>query len=240
MGNAANRGALLPNVKADIEAKLNSAEAAADQLEATPVERLNELAALPFLETRARILQKTLKLPDVVKALHRLKQLQNNELCALTDVFYAMPLQRASELQMAVDADTAEAGERFPLLGCVLSIKDCIVYKGSSCTQGFLKGYNRPYDHTAPLIAHLESLGAVVVCKGNVSQALMSSESRCVLIRVEKAAPPFLYALVIGSNMVFGSTSHPLPAHRGRTAGGSSGGDAANVARCVNPRPLPS
>jgi Asp-tRNA(Asn)/Glu-tRNA(Gln) amidotransferase A subunit family amidase len=111
---------------------------------------------------------------------------------------------------VAVDADAAAAAELYPLLGCVLSIKDSVVYKGSSCTHGFRKGYNQPYDITAPLIGHLERLGAVVVCKGNVSQALMSSES---------------------SNMVFGSTSHPLPDHRGRSAGGSSGGDAANVAR---------
>ena len=212
MGNSNSHGRsrarLLPEVEAEIEEKLHCAAAAELPLLVSP-DRVDELAELGFLELRVAVAAGRASLPEVVAALHIRKQQLGNRLRSLTDVFLADPLRRAREMQELLLRDGVERLAELPLLGCVLSLKDSVIYRGSSSTQGFLNGYRKPYDKSAPLIDHLEALGAVVVCKGNVPQALMSCESL---------------------NCVFGAVSNPTPGHLCRTAGGSSGGEAANLA----------
>ena len=210
MGNSHghSRAQLLPEVAAEIEEKLRCS-AAAELPRLVSAERVDELAELSFLELRAALAAGRASLPEAVAALHVRKQRLGNRLRSLTDVFLADPLRRAQEMQQALGRDSARSIEALPLLGCVLSLKDSVIFRGSSSTQGFLKGYRKPYARSAPLVDHLEALGALVVCKGNVPQALMSCESL---------------------NCVFGAVSNPTPGHLGRTAGGSSGGEAVNLA----------
>ena len=210
MGNSSSHGRarLLPEVRADIEEKLLCLENDESLSRVDPA-RVDELAGRSFLELRALIGDRLATLPEAVLALHVRKQRQNNRHCSLTDVFLSGPLRRAEEMQARFESDPDGTLRDLPLLGCILSLKDSVLFRGSSSTQGFAKGYGKPYERSAPLVDFLEALGAVVVCKGNVPQALMSCES---------------------TNGVFGAVSHPAPGHLDRTAGGSSGGEAVNVA----------
>ena len=202
----------------DIETKLFCQESQDLRFTAT---ELHEACTPSFLQIQRRLMPADeedapslprISIQELFQRFHHQKQLLRNANFALTDVFYAAPLSRA----IALDAKilTRDPTDNFvkhhPLLGCILSIKDSVMYRGSSSTHGFKVGYNKPFEKTAGIIAHLENLGAIVVCKGNVPQALMTCES---------------------NNFLFGNTSHPLDPSR--TAGGSSGGEAANLATFV-------
>lgn len=111
------------------------------------------------------------------------------------------------QLQTEIDAKPQSCLATKPLLGFVLSIKDSIIYKDADCSYGLFSNINHPFKKTAKLIKYLEKQGALVSCKGNLPQYAMSLES---------------------SNEVFGNVSNPWD--NKRTAGGSTGGDAALIA----------
>ena len=108
-------------------------------------------------------------------------------------------------LRAADGADEARSrGERRPLLGLPVTVKDSIEVCGLPCTGGSLarEGYRPARDAT--VVARLRAAGAVVLAKTNVPEYSSSYET---------------------DNLVFGRTNHPLDPTR--TAGGSSGGEGA-------------
>src|SRR6266404_3837705 len=118
-----------------------------------------------------------------------------------------------------IDADGARAQARGaedavhsgaalgPLHGVPITIKSCIDVAGWSCPAGSLlrKDYVAPSD--APLVARLREAGAILVGNTNTPEFLMAYET---------------------DNLVSGKTSNPWDLLR--SAGGSSGGEAAAIA----------
>ncbi len=118
-----------------------------------------------------------------------------------------------------IDADGARAQARGaedavhsgaalgPLHGVPITIKSCIDVAGWPCPAGSLlrKDYVAPSD--APLVARLREAGAILVGNTNTPEFLMAYET---------------------DNLVSGKTSNPWDLSR--SAGGSSGGEAAAIA----------
>src|SRR3977135_3892716 len=94
-----------------------------------------------------------------------------------------------------------------PLHGVPITIKSCIDVAGWSCPAGSLlrKDYVAPSD--APLVARLREAGAILLGNTNTPEFLMAYET---------------------DNLVSGKTSNPWDLSR--SAGGSSGGEAAAIA----------
>jgi amidase len=118
---------------------------------------------------------------------------------------------RARDAAVAADA-ALERGERRPLLGVPMTVKEAFNVAGLPTTWGseLFSDWIAPAD--ADAVARLKAAGAVILGKTNV--------------------PPFL-ADWQSANPVYGRTNHPLDATR--TPGGSSGGAAAALASGMVP-----
>lgn len=116
-------------------------------------------------------------------------------------------LRRDAALVEAKDADRRlAAGERLPLLGVPVAVKDDMDVAGEPTAFGCAGDY-RPVAEDGILVRQLRAAGAVIVGKTNT--------------------PEFgLWPITEGS--AFGVTRNPW--HLGHTPGGSSGGSAAAVA----------
>lgn len=110
--------------------------------------------------------------------------------------------------QAARQADAALArGERKPLLGVPVTVKENFHVAGLVTSVGNLDYAGNVSPHDAPAVAALRDAGAVVVGKTNVPLALADLQTY---------------------NAVYGVTSNPWDL--ARTPGGSSGGSAAAIA----------
>jgi amidase len=118
----------------------------------------------------------------------------------------------------AADRELAAGSTRGPLHGVPFSIKDSIEQAGTRCTAGTWGRRNAPPSTTdATLVARLRRAGAIPIARTNLPDLLFAFES---------------------ANLLFGQTNNPYdPA---RTAGGSSGGEAALIAACGSPLGLGS
>jgi aspartyl-tRNA(Asn)/glutamyl-tRNA(Gln) amidotransferase subunit A len=124
--------------------------------------------------------------------------------------------KRALEAAARVDA-RVKAGERLPLAGVPLAVKDNILVSGAEATacSKILKGFVAPY--TATAVARLEAAGAVVVATTNMDEFAMGSSNE---------------------TSAYGPVKNPLDPER--IPGGSSGGSAAAVASGIVPLALGS
>ena len=143
---------------------------------------------------------------DVVQAHFDRIRLVEPRIGALTTVTVERALARAA------DADRRRAsGDRAPLLGVPVVVKDNISTRGVRTTAGsrILDRYVPCYDAT--VVRKLEAAGAVVIAKANCDEFAMGSSNE---------------------NSAFGPTRNPWATDR--IPGGSSGGSAAAVAaRCA-------
>ncbi|GAA6008101.1 hypothetical protein JCM10207_007030 [Rhodosporidiobolus poonsookiae] len=122
----------------------------------------------------------------------------------LTEPLFDRALARAAKL----DAHLAETGEVVgPLHGLPISLKEQFDIEGVESTMGFVSCIGRIAPRSAALVTLLERLGAVIHCRTNIPQTLLSDES---------------------VNHLFGRTLNPF--NTSLTAGGSSGGEAALLA----------
>lgn len=114
--------------------------------------------------------------------------------------------ERAREAARAADAALAR-GERRPLLGVPVTVKEAFNVEGLPTTWG-IPGTGQPAAaEDAVLVRRLKAAGAVVLGKTNVAMQLADWQS---------------------SNPVYGTTNNPWDL--ARTPGGSSGGGAAALA----------
>ena len=116
-------------------------------------------------------------------------------------------------LEHAEEADLLRrAGDRRPLLGLPVTIKESIDVAGLPCTGGSFARAGYVPVRDATVVRRLRDAGAIVLAKSNVPEYSSAYET---------------------DNAVHGRTNHPHdPA---RTPGGSSGGEAALAAAEATP-----
>jgi amidase len=116
-------------------------------------------------------------------------------------------------LSAADEADRARAqGDRRPLLGLPVTVKDSLEVAGLPATGGSLARADYVPDRDATVVRRLREAGAIVLAKTNLPEYSSSYET---------------------DNLVYGRTVHPLDPER--TPGGSSGGEAALAAADASP-----
>ncbi|KKP03942.1 hypothetical protein THAR02_03924 [Trichoderma harzianum] len=124
----------------------------------------------------------------------------------LTEIFFDDAIERARQLdkqrQQFVGGKTLP-----PLFGLPISIKDTFQIQGHDTSTGLACYVDAPAKEHSAIAAMLLDLGAVLYCKTNVPQTVMTGDS---------------------DNNVFGRTLNPRNASM--TAGGSTGGEGALLA----------
>ena len=158
-------------------------------------------------ELAQRIRSKTLSPVEVMAAfLGRIDSVNPKLNAVVTLADDAM--ERAREAEEAV----ARGNELGPLHGVPFTIKDCIDTEGVLTTRGSKLFEDRVPDADAPVVRRLKDAGGVLIGKTNMPEFALWWET---------------------GNAVFGRTENPW--NIGRTAGGSSGGEAAALAAGLSP-----
>jgi len=131
---------------------------------------------------------------------------RNPKLNAFVDCQPEAVLAQAREAEKAILRGDGDKDELGPLHGVPLSIKSSIDVAGHLCEAGsrLRAGYIASED--APLVARLRAAGAVILGVTNAPELLMAWET---------------------DNLLYGRTNNPWDLTR--TAGGSSGGEAAAI-----------
>lgn len=95
-----------------------------------------------------------LRLAKVVDYFHKLKQKEQNYHQNLVKVMYDEPKKRALVLDEEIKKKN---GEKLPLTGFVMSIKDSLIFKNTDCTCGFAVnvGNKTYYKKNEKVIKHL-------------------------------------------------------------------------------------
>ncbi|KAM3572655.1 hypothetical protein VYU27_005341 [Nannochloropsis oceanica] len=128
---------------------------------------------------------------------------------AVTEEFYdgALTEARQKDRQLALTRPGCSSKNLGLLEGMPISIKDHINVKGKDSTTGAACRCFQPVLQDALVVELLRDAGAIILCKTNVPQCLMLPET---------------------TNNIWGTTVTPWDLRR--TAGGSSGGEAALIA----------
>lgn len=124
----------------------------------------------------------------------------------LTEIFFDEGIERARQL----DRERRESPDHTalrPLYGLPVSLKDSFQVAGKDTSTGLAYFVNEPAEENSALAALLLDLGAVLYCKTNLPQTIMTCDSE---------------------NNVFGRTLNPH--NIALTAGGSTGGEGALIA----------
>ena len=119
---------------------------------------------------------------------------------------YRVVLEESARAEAATAQRRLDAGERLPLLGVPVAIKDDVDVAGEVTTMG-TSAHGPAKEHDAEVVRRLREAGAVIVGKTHVPEL-------CIW--------PFTESLT------FGATRNPWDV--GRTPGGSSGGSGVAVA----------
>jgi len=126
--------------------------------------------------------------------------------------------ERALREAEAADRALARGEAAGPLHGVPFSIKDSLEVVGTVCTAGALgRAGAAPSTQDAEVVARLRRAGAIPLARTNLPDLLFAFET---------------------DNLLFGRTNNPYDTSR--TAGGSSGGEAALIASCGSPLGLGS
>ncbi len=164
---------------------------------------MNELTFLPAVMMAERIRKREISPVEVLES--HLAQI--GRLNPRLNAFVQVDVERAKKA--ARDAETAIVqGEKLgPLHGVPVSIKSSIEVAGLRCESGTRLRAGHVATQDAPLVARLRAAGAIVLGVTNTPELLMAWET---------------------DNLLYGRTNNPWDLDR--TAGGSSGGEAAAIA----------
>jgi Asp-tRNA(Asn)/Glu-tRNA(Gln) amidotransferase A subunit family amidase len=162
-----------------------------------------ELVFLPAVELAEKIRQKKLSPVELVQAHLKRIEMLNPKLNAFIQVDDEGAMRQARIAEEAVVSGKALG----PLHGVPISVKSSIEVAGMRCEAGtkLRAGYVAKND--APLVRRLRAAGAIVLGLTNCPELLMAWET---------------------DNLLYGRTNNPW--NLARTAGGSSGGEAAAIA----------
>ncbi|MGH9511034.1 MAG: amidase [Terriglobales bacterium] len=165
-----------------------------------------QLTLIPATAMAQQIRQRQISSVELVQAhLTKIKRL-NPQLNAFVQVRTEEALQEArmaDELSLRSDKTRCELG---PLHGVPLSIKSSIDVAGMRCEAGTKLRNGHVATDDAPLVARLRKAGAIILGMTNAAELLMAWET---------------------DNLLYGRTNNPWDTSR--TAGGSSGGEAAAI-----------
>lgn len=123
----------------------------------------------------------------------------------MTEIFFDEAIERARSLDKARKSHPDR--QLPPFFGLPISLKDSYKLIGKDATIGITCFVGKPAARNSPLVDMLLELGAVLYCKTNVPQTMMSAET---------------------DNNIFGQTVNP--ANKNLGSGGSSGGEGALIA----------
>jgi amidase len=124
----------------------------------------------------------------------------------LTEIFFDEAIERARQLDRERQENPSEKALP-PLFGLPVSLKDSFQVFQHDTSTGLACYVNKPAKENSALAAMLLDLGAVLFCKTNLPQSIMTADSE---------------------NNVFGRTLNPH--NTTLTAGGSTGGEGALIA----------
>ncbi|KUJ21215.1 amidase [Mollisia scopiformis] len=122
----------------------------------------------------------------------------------LTEIFFDEAIECARSLDKQRKANPEK--QLGPFHGLPISLKDSFKLKGKDATIGLVCFVGAPAEENSALVDLLQSLGAVLYCKTNVPQTMMTADSE---------------------NNIFGRTLNPNNIRL--TAGGSTGGEGALI-----------
>ena len=123
----------------------------------------------------------------------------------LTEIFFDKAIERARQLDHERQNNPGKALP--PFYGLPISLKDSFQVSGYDTSTGLACFVNEPAEEDSGTAAMLLDLGAVLYCKTNLPQSIMTGDS---------------------DNNVFGRTLNPR--NTAMTAGGSTGGEGALLA----------
>ncbi|KAF5010076.1 hypothetical protein FDECE_3742 [Fusarium decemcellulare] len=151
-----------------------------------------------------KLSRRELSSEEVVVAFCKRASLAQQLTSCVTEVLFKEGIERARLLDKQLKETGKLAG---PLHGLPISLKDSFVIKGHHATVGYIEFLRRPVpDTNAALVDLLLDAGAVLYCKTNLPQTMMTADSE---------------------NNIFGRTLNP---HKtSLTAGGSTGGEGALI-----------
>ena len=157
--------------------------------------------------------EKTLTVPEVVKAFLDNIEKEDEKIKAYITVCKEEALKKADEVQAMFDAEK----EMGALAGIPIAIKDNICTKGvrTTCASKMLENFIPPYD--ASVMKKIEATNAIILGKTNMDEFAMGGSTE---------------------NSAFFITKNPV--NLGKVPGGSSGGSAAAVAGKMAPISLGS
>src|SRR5579864_8725493 len=166
-------------------------------------EMTSEVTSLSASQIAELVRTRKLSPVEVVKAhLARVERV-NPKINAFVQVDGERALAQAREAEAAV----MRGEELGPLHGVPISIKSSIDVAGMRCEAGTKLRAGQVASHDAPLVRRLKNAGAIVLGVTNTPELLMAWET---------------------DNLLYGRTNNPWDLSR--TAGGSSGGEAAAIA----------
>lgn len=157
--------------------------------------------------------EKTLTVPEVVKAFLDNIEKEDEKIKAYITVCKEEALKKADEVQAMFDAEK----EMGALAGIPIAIKDNICTKGvrTTCASKMLENFIPPYD--ASVMKKIEEANAIILGKTNMDEFAMGGSTE---------------------NSAFFITKNPV--NLDKVPGGSSGGSAAAVAGKMTPISLGS
>jgi Asp-tRNA(Asn)/Glu-tRNA(Gln) amidotransferase A subunit family amidase len=158
-------------------------------------------------EIAAKIRRKEISATEVARIHLDRIALLNPKLNAFVDCQPAAVLAQARAADKAIQRKHENQNDLGPLHGVPISIKSSIDVAGHRCEGGSLLRKGRIATTDAPLVARLRAAGAIILGVTNAPEFLMAWET---------------------DNLLYGRTNNPWDLTR--TAGGSSGGEAAAIA----------
>jgi len=166
-------------------------------------DEMNKIIFLPAVEMAQCIQTKSISPVELVEA--HLEQIE--KLNPRLNAFVHLDAQRARRAAREAETAVLQGKTLAPLHGVPVSIKSSLEVAHLRCESGTRLRAGKVATKDAPLVARLRAAGAIVLGVTNTPELLMAWET---------------------DNLLYGRTNNPWDLDR--TAGGSSGGEAAAIA----------